>query len=69
MVYDLVQLIFQGLDPREERAAKAEGARDEAGLKVHGPEAGGQVVIPTFLTQLQPISRIYVCGTDFEKLD
>ena len=42
---DLVQLRWQGLDPGEEGAAEAEGARDEAGLKVHGAEEGRQMVI------------------------
>ena len=43
--FDPVQLLVQGLDPGEEGAAAAEGARDEAGLKVHGAEEGRQVVI------------------------
>ena len=63
-----MQLRWQGLDPGEEGAAEAEGARDEAGLKVHGAEEGRQVVIiSTFIAQLQPISPIYVCRTDNEK--
>ena len=42
---DPVQLLPQGLDPGEEGAAAAEGARDEAGLQVHGPQEGRPVVI------------------------
>ena len=40
-----MQLLVQGLDPGEEGAAAAEGARDEAGLKVHGAQEGRPVVI------------------------
>ena len=42
---DPVQLLPQGLDPGEEGAAAAEGARDQARLQVHGPQEGRQVVI------------------------
>ena len=51
--FDPVQLLVQGLDPGEEGAAAAEGAQDEAGLQVHGPQEGRQVVIDNNIV-LQP---------------
>ena len=54
-----MQLLVQGLDPGEEGAAAAEGARDEAGLQVHGAQEGRQVVITILFCSPSPVMEIY----------